>query len=62
MDTKTLKAGDVVALSRGLSETTYNGKVEQAPTVTIKERLALLNGVFPMDKAVMDGTNCAPTS
>lgn len=55
MDLKTLKAADVVSLSRGLSETTYNEKVERVSPVTIKERLALLKGAFPMDEAVIGG-------
>lgn len=57
MDLKTLNAADVVALSRGLSETTHKDEVERVSPVSIKERLALLNGAFPMDEAVVRGMN-----
>lgn len=61
MDLKTLNATDVVALSRGLSESIYNYEAEKASPVTIKERLALLNGAFPMDEAVVRGMTSAFT-
>lgn len=57
MDLKTVKAAGVVSLREVLPETIYNGKVEKAtpPTIKIKDRLALLNGAFPMDEAIVEG-------
>lgn len=57
MDIKTLDAADVVTLSRGLPETTHNDETQRASPMTIKERIALLNGAFPMDDAVVRGMN-----
>ena len=53
-DIDTIKAAAVVSLSEGLPETTYNDEVKIAPPLTIKERVALLNGAFPIDQAVLE--------
>jgi hypothetical protein len=59
MDLKTVKAAHVVPLSESLSETTHNDKIATALQLTIKERLALLNGVFPIDESVLGRTTFA---
>lgn len=54
MDTKPPKVDD----SDSLSETTYNDEadeVDQSRPLTIKKRLASLDGAFPMDEAVVEG-------
>jgi hypothetical protein len=53
MDLKTAKAAHVVPLNGSLSETAHNDKIATALPLTIKERLTLLNGVFPIDEAVV---------
>lgn len=36
--------------------TAVTNQADSNVRLTIKERLALLNGIFPMDQAVVDGT------
>lgn len=53
MGPKTAKDDDEVSLGDGVSETTHNDEVDQVHPLTIKERLASLDGAFPMDEAVV---------
>jgi hypothetical protein len=49
-----VKDANVVSLSKSLPKTTHN-EAEKFSRLTIKERLTLLNGAFPMDEAVIEG-------
>lgn len=46
-------------LDGGLLEKSYHDDVDQARPLTIKERLASLDGDFPMDEAVVEGESHA---
>lgn len=46
-------------LDGGLLDKSYHGDVDQARPLTIKERLASLDGDFPMDVAVVEGESHA---
>lgn len=47
--------GDAQSLSDASSEMTCVVEDDKEALLTIKERLALLDGAFPMDEAVVDG-------
>jgi hypothetical protein len=61
MDYKTVTSTTVVSLHNSLVEATYNYEAKEPSTLSIKARIALLNGAFPMDKAVIRGTNIIST-
>lgn len=53
---KTLE-DDGIALADNMPGHTCLDTEEKSSLLTIKERLAMLDGAFPMDEAVVEGTN-----